>query len=1456
MRPSAVIGAAVAEFEWLRPPGSAQAPAVSIVTTVYDRVECLRRCIESVRRQRFTSYEQIVVADRPPDAVLSEIATAAEAGGAALAALKTRRNDWGISPAAVGLSLARGKYVCFLSDDNGFLPDHLGPLVAALEEDPELGFAYSSCLYAGRRELRHSAPEPGQIDLGQPLFRRELFGRHLGGAIPFREFGWDWRMISALMKAGVRWKHIDNPTFVFRLDQYAPTEAPAPRSSAPPSLYAPPRDALLPRDLPRDLAGFRGFHAGQTLLVCGCGSSLAEVEAPERFVTVGVNDVGRLFQPDYLVVVNPRSQFSGDRFQFVENSRASAVFTHLDLGISHPNIVRFRLGRRGGTDWSDPAALPYTRNSPYVALCLALQMGARRIGLIGVDFTEHHFFGPTGRHSLAGEVAQINREYEALALACRQMGVEVCNLSAESRLTAFPKISPHDFARTSLVPARAAGAVRGAKTFFVNYRFLSCGEVFTDGLNHAARDLGVQSESAYWDDPNLPARMEAFAPDLLFVVHGRKYSQRYRKRAAQSAVWLLDEPYEVDDTSRFSQQFETVFVNDPGTLHRHPNAHFLPVCYDPETYSYHPGPRPRGVGFIGGGNPARESMLGELARRGLLSYAVGGPWRDAAIQRVCLSGNIPAADTAELYRQTQIVINVFRTQHHFNRERIPAVSMNPRVYEALACGALVISERRPEIEQWCPEMPLFDGPRELVSLVESLLSNPARWESVRKACIRRLAGHTYAHRLHAVLAASLSRAPEPPWIAYSAVGIPVAAPLLTPAAAPVVAAVPVPTPVPAPPAARARVEPAPLPPAPALLEIIPGWEGDSRSVRLEEDGAIAIHNSRAAMLGGETGLSSREFHFEVRLSFEVFLEPGAVFLAKVRLQDPRNPKSNSYHLVVNGAVAYVARHNKVLLRVPAPEAGWQPIALICQGGAVAVETGGKVQGAVADDVLESGFCFLGVQTGSARVRHIAVRHPQSEESAAIRAALPPAGAANGAMAPRPAPSLALPRPLAPQSTGPKPCPEPLPFTAPPLRNLIYHIWPVRGQVWQWNIQQLKARIDLFNGRRVIGIVHDARSEDPSAVQAALEGHGCEFVVLPNQPSGEVATFPVMLRRVASTDLNEVTFYGHGKGVKHEPSVSDAVRRWAEMSYRAGLDDWRQVRSQLERFALTGAFRMYGRFRSHRHTGDWHYSGTYYWMRHARVFARDCFSVPPFYCGVEAWPGKHFARHESGCLLFDDLRQLAYDERFWEARQAEIALWEAEHAQLHPPPGANEPVAFEGCDWPRIAHRPDEFAWLLDKLSGPPRSVLALGASQAAAAWHLARRFRNQEQDVKITAVAPGAEAHAVLEDARRFGQKMRLVPGDPSSAGAQAQVEAHYDAVLIDGEPGYRGARGLFDFALSRGPRLVALHGIADSDWHAQTHCCVSRLWNEVRGNCKSESLASGEWGGIGILHLDEANQG
>ena len=89
-----------------------------------------------------------------------------------------------------------------------------------LDRTPTLGFVYSSCRYGGRLILRHPVPAPARIDLGQPMFRRALFRTHLSDDLPFQMMAWDWALITTLVQHGVRWKHVDVPSFIFRLACY------------------------------------------------------------------------------------------------------------------------------------------------------------------------------------------------------------------------------------------------------------------------------------------------------------------------------------------------------------------------------------------------------------------------------------------------------------------------------------------------------------------------------------------------------------------------------------------------------------------------------------------------------------------------------------------------------------------------------------------------------------------------------------------------------------------------------------------------------------------------------------------------------------------------------------------------------------------------------------------------------------------------------------------------------------------------------------------------------------------------------------------------------------------------------------------------------------------------------------------------------------------------------------
>jgi hypothetical protein len=185
---------------------------------------------------------------------------------------------------------------------------------------------------------------------------------------------------------------------------------------------------------------------------------------------------------------------------------------------------------------------------------------------------------------------------------------------------------------------------------------------------------------------------------------------------------------------------------------------------------------------------------------------------------------------------------------------------------------------------------------------------------------------------------------------------------------------------------------------------------------------------------------------------------------------------------------------------------------------------------------------------------------------------------------------------------------------------------------------------------------------------------------------------------------------------------------------------------------------------------------------------------------------------------------------------------------------SEPVPYEGHSWPRLEQKREEFAWWLRLLlTHNVKRLLTIGSMCGGAEWHTARVFSEQDRNIDITAidVCDRTELREAFHDARtRFGQQLDLIVGDSHSVQTRQQLAKSYDAVFIDADHSYLACREDFLLAKSLSPRLIGIHDIVDSDWHAGARCCVSRLWTELVGEYQTEELASGEWAGIGVVKL------
>jgi hypothetical protein len=200
--------------------------------------------------------------------------------------------------------------------------------------------------------------------------------------------------------------------------------------------------------IPKKISDFHNIHKGKKIIVCGCGTSLKNLkEHHQDFITIGVNDVPQMFDPTYLVVTDHPNRFNDTRKKFINESKSKYMFTCVG-GWRHPRLVHFDLGKKGSANLDDPSKVDHFYNSPYTSINIAYKMGASHIGLIGVDFTDGHFYNTRdGQHSLErmGYLSDLNWGYGHISDALKHRGTSLYNLSNDSKINTVAKISLNDF---------------------------------------------------------------------------------------------------------------------------------------------------------------------------------------------------------------------------------------------------------------------------------------------------------------------------------------------------------------------------------------------------------------------------------------------------------------------------------------------------------------------------------------------------------------------------------------------------------------------------------------------------------------------------------------------------------------------------------------------------------------------------------------------------------------------------------------------------------------------------------------------------------------------------------------------------------------------------------------------------------------------------------------------------
>jgi len=252
--------------------------------------------------------------------------------------------------------------------------------------------------------------------------------------------------------------------------------------------------------------------------------------------------------------------------------------------------------------------------------------------------------------------------------------------------------------------------------------------------------------------------------DLLFAVHGFHVPtdkvRAYNANGITTAVYLLDEPYEVDRTSEWARHYNYIFSVDAVTLpihQRHTQARFLPLAHDPAIFNPIGPEISSRILVLGTPFSSREEYLSVLRDKwGEIVTWIGPGWSKFSPAGQHHEQYVTPHECAQLYRGADIVINIHRDSYwsHFgelNRNGLEATHLNPRFWETAACKSLQLSSYRQDLETFAPKCPYFYTVEEFTNKVGYFLGNRKARTSSAKHVYNKIKDQTYKSRCVTIL---------------------------------------------------------------------------------------------------------------------------------------------------------------------------------------------------------------------------------------------------------------------------------------------------------------------------------------------------------------------------------------------------------------------------------------------------------------------------------------------------------------------------------------------------------------------------------------------------------------------------------------------------------------------------------------------------------------------------------
>ena len=321
-----------------------------------------------------------------------------------------------------------------------------------------------------------------------------------------------------------------------------------------------------------------------------------------------------------------------------------------------------------------------------------------------------------------------------------------------------------------------------------NPQFMTISEYMESAIKALGNDLiifddrqhiipGRMRQRVQWLDQfdlqHINKRMVSLAldvkPDIVIVTGGHRIAAQTIRRLDDNNIykvlWTIDAPLNFQPILDVAPFYDHIFCQGTEAIEllNHAGikgAHWLPVACDPDLHSHLDLTTKEkmrycnDVVFVGSYYPNRAELFENLVS---FDFAIWGPgWEKLERKsklRECIKGtHTPPSEWVKIYGASKIVLAV----HYQDPERrFPVYQASPRIFEALACGAFVLSDNQRDVFSLfnkSEHLVRFMDADDLIAKITYYLDHPSEKEDIaRRGREEVLNNHTYIHRIQKLL---------------------------------------------------------------------------------------------------------------------------------------------------------------------------------------------------------------------------------------------------------------------------------------------------------------------------------------------------------------------------------------------------------------------------------------------------------------------------------------------------------------------------------------------------------------------------------------------------------------------------------------------------------------------------------------------------------------------------------